>query len=106
MSIIDTPVEQAVIIYFNYGQDRLDALHDLSRRLDKHINHEGLGEFDGHTIAEDSKDGSLFMYGPSAESLFISVKPIIEKAPFMMGAKAKLRFGPSEKGVKEIIIPV
>jgi hypothetical protein len=42
------------------------------------------------------------MYGPNAEVLFKTVKQTLEATDFMSGAKAKLRFGPPEDGVKEI----
>jgi hypothetical protein len=46
------------------------------------------------------------MYGPSADSLFAAIKPILEKTPFMRGAKAKLRYGPPQAGSHEKIIVI
>ncbi len=104
MTTQDKPIEQAVIIYFNYKTESLDALHNLSDLLDQHLSEQNIGEFDGHDISKDLTDGALYMYGPSAEALFISIRPILKEVDFMTGAKAKLRFGPPERGVKEIIV--
>ena len=98
--------EHAVIIQFNYGIDRLEALQGLDERLEKVITENKVGEYDGHEIALDYSDGFLYMYGPNAENLFKAVKPILTTTDFMKGAKAKLRFGPPEEGVKEIEVEI
>ena len=94
--------EHAVIVHFLYEMDSLEPLYQLEDALEKHINKEGVGEFDGHEIAVDLSDGFLYMYGTNAETLFKAVKPILEKSNFMRGAVAKLRFGPPEEGIREI----
>ena len=94
--------EHSVIIRFNYGIEGLEALQGLENKLERIITENKVGEYDGHEIALDYSDGFLYMYGPDAEILFKAVKPILETTGFMKGAKAKLRFGPPEDGVKEI----
>jgi hypothetical protein len=98
--------EHAVIIYFDYGIHRLDELHELEKRLANAMQQAGTGDYDGHEVAMDLSDGILFMYGPSAEALFKSIKPILDETEFMKGAKARLRFGPAEDGVSEITIEI
>jgi hypothetical protein len=93
--------EQAVIVYFNYGIDGLDTLFELEEQLEEVITENELGEFDGNEVATDYSDGSIYMYGPSAEKLFEAIKPILEATPFMKGARVLLRFGPPEDGVEE-----
>lgn len=70
------------------------------------IEREHLGEYDGHEMAVDYSDGYIYMYGPDAELLFNGIKETLEQTGFMQGAKAKLRFGPPEDGVKETTIIV
>ncbi|QHL89163.1 hypothetical protein GU926_17680 [Nibribacter ruber] len=94
--------EHAVIVRFDYGIKGLDALHGLEKKLEKVIKEKNVGEYDGHEIAVDYSDGLLYMYGPNAESLFKAVEPTLATTDFMKGAKAKLRFGPPEDGVKEV----
>lgn len=96
--------EHAVIIYFDYGMESLDPLFELCDKLENVIEAAAVGEFDGHEIAMDGSDGSLYMYGPNAETLFKTVKPTLDEVPFIKGAIAKLRFGPPEEGVREIDI--
>ncbi|SEO40420.1 hypothetical protein SAMN05660816_02833 [Niastella yeongjuensis] len=101
----DNP-EHAVIVRFKYGIDGLDALFELEDMLEKVVTENEVGEYDGHEIAMDYGDGTLYMYGPNAESLFKTVQPVLKECDFMNGAKAKLRFGPPEDGVTEIEIEV
>ncbi|MEQ9415306.1 MAG: hypothetical protein RIF39_15840 [Cyclobacteriaceae bacterium] len=95
-------LEQAVIVHFKYGIVGLDSLFKLEDILERLIADADVGVYDGHEIAVDYSDGFLYMYGPNAETLFKTIKPTLEKTDFMKGAKAKLRFGPPEDGVKEI----
>ena len=99
-------VEHAVIIHFQYGKGKMDDLYKLRDKIEQQINSKGLGEYDGHEIATDLSDGFFYMYGPNAEQLFAGIKLILEETDFMKGAKAKLRFGPPEDGVKEITIEI
>jgi hypothetical protein len=103
---INQEPEHAVIIRFNYGIDGLDELHNLERKLQKVIQDNNVGEYDGHEIAIDYSDGFLYMYGPNAENLFKTINQILKETTFMKGAIAKLRFGPPEEGVKEIEVEI
>ncbi|MBO9203379.1 MULTISPECIES: hypothetical protein [Niastella] len=101
----NTP-EHAVVVRFKYGIDDLDALFELEDVLEKVITEKEVGEYDGHEIAMDYSDGTLYMYGPNADNLFKTVQPVLKEIEFMRGAKATLRFGRPEVGVKEITIEV
>jgi hypothetical protein len=94
--------EHAVIITFHYGTTDLAPLFEIEDKLRTAIDGAGLGEYDGHEVATDGSDGTLYMYGPSADALFEAALPVLETAPFMQGATAKLRYGPPEAGVKQI----
>lgn len=95
--------DQSVIIYFNYGIESLDPLHQLEDKLRMIIESENVGDYDGHEIAMDDSDGSLYMFGPNAEKLFKAVKPILVSTHFMKDATAYLRFGSvHDEGVPEI----
>jgi hypothetical protein len=98
--------EHAVIINFYYGFESMDKLVELEYRLRSIISEKGVGEYDGHDIALDHSDGTLYMYGPNAEKLFLAIKETLEKTDFMKGEMATLRFGPPEEGVKEIDVEI
>ncbi|WP_298903604.1 hypothetical protein [uncultured Psychroserpens sp.] len=102
----ESAVEHAVIIYFNYELEGMEHIYALRDKLETAIENNNLGEYDGHEMAIDYSDGSLYMYGPNAELLFNGIKPILETTTFLNGAKAKLRFGPPEDGIKEIIVDI
>ena len=93
--------EHAVIVHFNYGKTDLQPIFDLGDELEAAINNAGVGEFDGNEIARDGSDGSLYMYGPDADRLFESVRPVLESSEFMQGAIVTIRYGPPQDGVEE-----
>lgn len=93
--------EHAVIVAFDYGSTDPQPVFDLSDRLEQAIDTAGVGEFDGNELAADGSDGSLYMYGPDADRLLATVRPVLEAAAFMRGARVKLRYGPAGSGAGE-----
>jgi hypothetical protein len=93
--------DHAVIVHFEYGSTDLSRLFALEEQLERCIDEAGVGEFDGNEIATDGSDGSLFMYGPDADALFASIRPVLTSTDFMNGARVVLRYGPPEDGVPE-----
>lgn len=98
----EMPDEQAVIIYFNYGKEFSDTFYEMVGGLDKLVETSGLGEYDGHEIAMDLTDGSLYFYGANAERLFKAIKQYLLRYDFMEGADVYLRFGPLEARASDI----
>ncbi len=104
--------EHAVVVHFNYGIMASDGTPDLGplraleQRLDNAINSAKVGEYDGDEIAVSGKDGFLYMYGPDADRLFETIRPILEETPFMKGASVKKRYGAAEAGVKESVVRI
>jgi len=96
--------QHSVIITFNYGIEELDDLFELEDKLRSVIELKHVGEYDGHEIAIDSSDGTLYMYGPNAETLCKCIKLILDETEFMRGAIAQLRFGPLLGDANEIEI--
>ena len=105
-SIFKKREEQSVIIwFFHYEYEELDELIDLELRLDKLVTENGLGRCDGNEINCDGPDGSLWFYGPSAEKIFLAIKPILQETDFMRGAIASLTFG-SSRNAKMIEVEI
>jgi hypothetical protein len=84
----------------------LSRLFTLEEKLEVALEMANTGEFDGDEIAADGSDGHLYMYGPNADILFKTVKPILESTDFMRGAKAKLRYGPPKEGSRELNVEI
>ncbi len=93
--------EHAVIVRFQYGQDSLDALETLERDLEIALEVTGAGTYDGNDVPANLSGGYLYMHGMDADALFRAVRPVLESAPFMKNASARLRYGPMEDGVPE-----
>ena len=94
--------EHAVIVHFQYGSTDLSRLFALEEQLQEAIGAAAVGEFDGNEVAVDGSDGFLYMYGPDADALFEAVRPVLEGAAFMRGARVMLRYGPPQDGVREV----
>jgi hypothetical protein len=95
-------LEHAVLVHFAYGSTELSRLHALEDQIEEVIAAVGVGELDGNEIATDGSGGTLYMYGPDADSLFAAVRPVLETADFMRGARVRLRYGPAEDGRREV----
>ena len=98
--------EHAVLVDFAFGSTDLSILFALEEQLEQAIRTWDVGEFDGNEVASDGSDGTLFMYGPDADALFAAVRPILEAATFMKGARVKLRYGPPQDGVREVEVVI
>lgn len=96
--------DQALIVEFRYGQETLVRLFELEEMLEEVFAHSDVGEYDGHDIAMDLSDGTLYFYGPDAEAIFVATRPILESVDYLRGAVARLRFGPAEDGVPERVV--
>ena len=94
--------EQAVLIAFDYGMQDLDALFALEEQLEGTIP-PGIGELDVNEVAVDLSHGTLYLYGPDADSLWAAIAPTVKATAFMRGAKVRLRYGPPEDGVREVL---
>ena len=101
-----TSPEHAVIIHFYYNSTDLSRLFDLEDELESALQLADSGEFDGNEIAADGSDGYLYMYGPNADVVFATIKPILDSVDFMKGARAILRYGPPEDGVREVEVDI
>ncbi len=97
----DPAPEHAVIVHFAYGSTDLSPLFELEDKLEHAIDSAAVGEFDGNEIAADGNDGRLYMYGPDGDVLFKVVRPLLESADFMKGARVVIRYGPPADGVRE-----
>jgi hypothetical protein len=89
----------SVIVYFNKSVNDLDELHHFEDKLYDLLTDPEIGYYDGHEICTDLTHGWLFFYGHNAETLFKTVKPLLESEGFLAGAVAELMFG-SEDGEK------
>ena len=102
-SIVELENAQSVIVYFRCVDDDLQPLHALERDLSQAIIDAGAGVYDGHEVALlEGDDAYLFMYGPDAERLFDVVRPVLQMARMMAGAKVTLRYGsPDDEDIGE-----
>ena len=101
----EPPIEHAVLVYFdNYGSTDLGRLFELEDKIEMALTAAGVGKYDGNEIRVDGSDGTLFMYGPNADSIYEVIRPILISTDFTKNALVILRYGPPEEGVprKEI----
>ncbi|PZX39035.1 hypothetical protein LX97_02401 [Nonlabens dokdonensis] len=55
------------------------------------IENHNLGEYDGHEMAMDQSDGSIYMYSKDAVALFNGVQTILRKKDFLKDAEVIIR---------------
>ena len=104
---ITVKFDHSVIVHFSkYLSEELEDLHNLELKLIKLIDESGLGMYDGHEIAMDDTDGTLYMYGTNAESLFKLVLPTLQETDFLKGAIATLRFRSYDEEASEIDLEI
>lgn len=98
---------QNLIVQFTYNRHDLVPLRDLEAKLQQALDRHKVGEGDGHSMAADLSDGSLFFVGPSAEKLFEVVAPVLREADFMADAVVRLYDGePGDPDVTERQLPL
>lgn len=99
--------EQAVIVHLppttlprtRFDLAELEALED---RLTEAIANDLAGEFDGNEISQHDGSAVLYMYGPSAERLFVSVETVLRDHPFCRGARIEIRPGGPGVAAREV----
>jgi len=95
--------EQAVIIHFKYGSTDLKPLFALEDKLESTVKGAGVGVLDGDEIANDGRDGDIYLYGQNADRLFDAIRPVLMASPFMKGAQVTRRYGPPGESTRQVV---
>lgn len=103
------PVEEAVLIHLTANDlpDEIYQKYDVSTledQINKVIQENGLGEYDGNE--HGPSETIIYLYGPDAEKLFSSIKPVLENYPLCKNAKVIIRKGGPGSEQREEIITV
>ena len=99
-----SPPEHEVVIDFFYGSTNYQHVYALEDLIRHAIIDAAVGKFDGHDIAEDGSDISLYMYGPDAEALYRVISPVLAESAILRGATVTLWYGPPKRGTQKRII--
>ncbi len=83
------------------GLDALDLLLVLEGQLRQAIEGAGVGEVDGHEIAMDDTEGSLWVYGPDAKAMLKAALPIVCPSRLAPGGRVILRYGARDAAAQE-----
>lgn len=90
--------------YFGDSEER-DEIDVLKHMLEDALEDDETGMLDGWDYGMN--ECTIYMYGPDADALWATAKPIIDSYRHIIaGGKALLRLGPPERGTKEKIIPL
>lgn len=100
-------MEHAVIVHLRldddgFGSDeKRESINERQDDLADAIDDAEAGEFDGDEFGEG--ECVLYMYGPDADVLFDTIKPILKKSPHSKGGFAIKRYGEaSDPKAKEV----
>ena len=100
-------VEHAVVVHFDYGSTDFEPIFALEQDLARVLEAVDAGEFDGNEIAVDGSDAYFYMYGRDADRMLEVIRPTLEAASFMRGARVSLRYGSIKDKAPErtIVLP-
>ena len=85
----------------------LQPLVLLADYLDGILTAHGLGELDGHEIADDGSVGTIYLYGENARAMYAVVKDTLEASPITRGGMAFLYYGDvTDEATKVEEIPI
>jgi hypothetical protein len=99
--------EQAVLIRLN-GTTLLQHIYDendlstLENQLIAALEGTGAGEFDGNEIGPEVT--RLYLYGPDAEKLFMTIKPVFSSYPLCQQSTVIIRQGKPGAQQREVIL--
>jgi hypothetical protein len=88
--------EQAVLVYLDVTGNEPQVyekydLANLEEQLMDVLAVSDVGEFDGHEIGPTQT--TLYLYGPNAEALYGTIRPILEAYPLCRHARIVIRYG-------------
>jgi hypothetical protein len=78
-------------------------LWGLSERLEEALEHQALGDYDGHETGPT--ETTLFMYGPDAERLYAGVEGVLREYPLCQNARVVIRRGGLDAPEREVRLP-
>jgi len=79
--------------------DERDSIHLLSDEIEKTINDEKIGKFDGDEFG--GGECTLYAYGKNADDLYSSFEKILKKSPLSKGGYVIKRYGESYENCRE-----
>jgi hypothetical protein len=93
--------EQAVTVSFTYESEDMEPLYDLEEKLEGVIAKSRVGKYEGSDVGGESNQVFMYFFGPNADRLFETVRPLLTRSPFLKGADVTLQYGHAEDGAKE-----
>jgi hypothetical protein len=88
-----TPLEQAVMVHFEYGSVDWAPFFAFEETLRERVDSSGAGDYDGNELATSGKDGYLYMYGPNADKLYALAEPLLKSCALLKNATVTLVYG-------------
>ena len=88
-----TPMEQAVMVHFEYGSADWAPFFAFEKTLRERVDSSGAGDYDGNELATSGADGYLYMYGPDADKLYAVAEPLLKSCALLKSATVTLVYG-------------
>ncbi len=93
-------LEHAVIVHLRLSDDGFgsseerETLFALQDQMAQAADAAAAGEFDGDLFGQG--ECVLYMYGPDADRLFASIRPLLRRSPLASGGYALKRYGEAD----------
>jgi hypothetical protein len=86
-------VEQTVMVHFDYGNTDWAPFFAFEKTLSAAIDSSGEGDYDGNELAVDGSDGTLYIYGLSADKVFAVAQPLLKSCALLKHVTVTLVYG-------------
>lgn len=95
--------EQAVIVTFIFKSPSMDA-HYLTEEIQSAVSVNKVATYDeGNPVYNHSTgEEKIYLYGPNADKIAKTIKPILLGRPYTRNAKVTKRYGPPNAGMCEV----
>lgn len=95
-----------VVLYFKHDIRDIIPYSNAVKRIRQLLTDTRAGEYVKDDIAIDGGDAEAVLRGPSADTLYETISPVLKQLTFMHGAKVTLVYGSLDSGEENRTIEI
>ena len=92
---------QHLVLYFRHETQDIIPYSTAVKRIRQLLAETGVGEYVEDDMSIDGGDPEAIMQGPSADTIFATISPVLKELKLLRSAKITLAYGPLSAGAKE-----
>ena len=94
--------EEAVIFSFVQPLESVSELYSLRMLVETDLYVRGEGRYDGHEVFLNKAGGKIYLYGPNAHDLYLTVKHTVQSFGFMADSDVTLRSWEKDGNITDV----